>query len=135
MTEASNETTTEEKPKRKRAAKAAKPKKAAKAAKPKNGETKSIVDPKYLDRFQVSDVKTASGKRKAMDINDRIAAKLRGLDVKEVQSILKSNDIELPVGFAKRNPGLQRMAAGNMLRAKVRKGGKVSIDGQTVASL
>jgi hypothetical protein len=133
MTDVTNETT-EKKARKPRKDKGVKKAKAARAAKPK-GETKSVVDPRYLAKYQTHDVKTASGKRKSVDVGDRLAAKLRGMDVAGVVKVLKDNGIEVPKNLKDRNPGMARMVLGNSLRGFIRKGGKLNIGGVTIASL
>lgn len=116
------------------AKKAPKAKKAAKEA-PKGDAVGSVIDTtKYADRYKQNDTKTASG-RKGIDVGDRIAKALRGLDVKAVVKAVKDNGGTVNPNWEKLNPGLARMAAGNVLRGLVRKGTTVEVEGTKIASL
>lgn len=134
------ETATETKVRKPR--KAAAPKKApkraakvkAKVAKASNGETKSVVDTTRYT-YETSDTKTASG-RKSVDVGDRVAVAMRGLDAKAALKALKDNGLKPnPAWSPDLNPGLLRMSIGNMLRKVVRGGTSVQIGDKKIASL
>lgn len=110
---------------------AAKKKGAKKARKTKTDGTGSVID-RSKHKYQVHEVKTASGKRKSVDNSDRIAAALRGLDADGVKKVAKDNGLTLK---EYPNEGMLRMNVGNMLRGMVRRKEKVNIDGKSVASL
>lgn len=93
----------------------------------------SLIDrDKY--QYEKRDVKTASGKRKVVDNGDRIAKAMAGVTTEDLQKIADKNGIEKKMSSYP-NPGMARMNLGNMLRAKVRGGTKVDINGTVVASL
>ena len=132
----------EAKPKRARKAKAegkaakggAKAKKAApKRAAAKSGGSKSVIDQSKYD-YEVSDVKTASG-RKSVSNGDRVAQALRGLDAKSVLAALKDNGLKPNPSWDGLNPGMVRMNVGNMLRRLVRNNQSVKSGGKSIASL
>lgn len=78
----------------------------------------SIIDKTKVSGYHVSkDVKTAGG-RKAVDCNDKVAKALRGKTLDEVKTVARKNGLKdrLPK-WEHLNPGQQRMAIGNALRA------------------
>ncbi len=93
----------------------------AKAKKAKKNETASIIDPKYADRYKVSDTKTPSGRR-AVDKDDKVARALRGKDQDELGKIAKKQGLgeRWDKDWGKLNPGQRRMALGNAMRAQER---------------
>lgn len=107
--------------KEREAKKADKPKREPKAAK-KDDEGR-LVNPD-LTRYTVSEVKTASG-RKAIDVNDGVAAQLRGLDLSDVYRTASEATGESMAGLKRRyehlNPGMQRMNLGNLIRGAASK--------------
>lgn len=75
----------------------------------------------YLREAYVKhDVKTPSG-RKAFDTNDKVAAKLRGLDLDQAYAEAAIwcdiPESELRAKYGHLNPGMQRMNLGNKMRA------------------
>lgn len=107
---------------------AAKPAKVAKsAAKPKADrkvDDSAINDSRLvkpdLTRYVTSDeVKTASG-RKAIDIDDSVAAELRGMDLDDAYRAASAATGETQKALKERyghlNPGMQRMNLGNRIR-------------------
>ena len=75
----------------------------------------------YLREAYVKhDVKTPSG-RKAFDTNDKVAAKLRGLDLDQAYAEAAVwcdiPESELRAKYGHLNPGMQRMNLGNKMRA------------------
>lgn len=81
------------------------------------------------DRYKIHDVKTGSGKRRAVDNSDKVAGALRGLTEKEWKGVAKENGIKLKV---LNNPGLIRLALGNGLRRIMRTDKKIVVMGKTV---
>jgi hypothetical protein len=81
----------------------------------------SVVDPKYLDSYTKTDVKTASGKRFAVDKGDKVAKMLRGLGVDELKKIAREHGFQ--DWFAEKsetlNPGMLRMSLGNKIRGAI----------------
>jgi hypothetical protein len=78
-----------------------------------------------LDRYVTSaEVKTASG-RKAIDINDEVATRLRGLDLadtyREAASVTGQTQKSLREKYEHLNPGMQRMNLGNLIRGAASK--------------
>lgn len=116
--------------------KAAKPRVARKRAEKKaSAGTGSVIDlAKYKDRYQVHDQKTASG-RKSIDVGDRLAKAMRGLSAKEVIDAVEKNGGKVNPSWKDRNPGLARMAAGNVLRGMVRQGKSIEVGGAKIATL
>lgn len=108
---------------KKTAAKKTAAKKAAKAA-PKADDQAAdqaadrLVKPD-LNRYKVSEIKTASG-RKAIDIGDDVATRLRGLDLAEVYEVAAEetgySTSNLETRYRHLNPGMQRMNLGNLIR-------------------
>jgi hypothetical protein len=102
--------------------KPAKAKREPKPVKPKDHP--SLLNPD-LTRYVIhSDVKTASG-RKALDIDDEVAAELRGTDLSQAYRTASEATGETQKALKERyehlNPGMQRMNLGNLVRgAKAR---------------
>lgn len=106
---------------------------AAKKAKAKSKGKKSGIRAKgkgpgvlreYVEKgiYKVRDGKTAGG-NPSIDCGDKIAAKLRGMDLKDVyQHVAKASNLPL-AGLKKKyghlNVGMQRMNLGNVLRGAV----------------
>lgn len=107
-----------------RTAKDKKPEKAKREPKAAKAEANRLVNPD-LTRYTTSpEVKTASG-RKAIDVNDGVAAKLRGLDLGDTYRAASEATGE-PMAALKRkyehlNPGMQRMNLGNLIRGAASK--------------
>lgn len=102
-------------------AKAEKPKR---EPKPKTDDDGRLVKPN-LERYTVSaEVKTASG-RKAIDINDDVAARLRGSDLtdayREASEATGRTQKALRERYEHLNPGMQRMNLGNLIRGAASK--------------
>lgn len=80
----------------------------------------SVVDPKYTKpgHYKVSKIKTAGGKRYAMDVDDAVAKELRGKDMAELRKVAREHGVlkEFDERWSKLNVGLCRMAMGNRLR-------------------
>ena len=91
---------------------------------PKKGETKSVISADKAAKYKVSDVKTASGKRKSVDNDDKIAKALRGKSVDDLRKIANKTGLgdRFKANWSKLNPGMLRMSMGNALRAKARHG-------------
>lgn len=72
-----------------------------------------------LSRYVVSDVKTASG-RKAIDIGDDVASRLRGADLTDVYRAAAEATGQPMAALHRKydhlNPGMQRMNLGNLIR-------------------
>ena len=107
-------------------AKADKPAKAARQpkAKDENAEDNRLIKAD-LSRYEVvADVKTASG-RKAIDIGDEVAKRLRGADLKDVyREAAHATGVPMTQLHAKYdhlNPGMQRMNLGNLIRGAASK--------------
>lgn len=81
--------------------------------------------------YTTHDVKTGSGKRRAVDNKDKVAGALRGKTEKEWRIIAKENELPLK-NWAELNPGLMRLALGNALRRLMRANGKITVLGATV---
>lgn len=104
-------------------------KKAVKKSKKTDG---TVIDREKYD-YDTQVVKDKDGKNKRVTSNgDRIAEALKTLDAEGVKKVAKDNGLTLK---DYPNAGMLRMNVGNMLRGKVRKGEKVTINGKTVASL
>lgn len=103
--------------------KAEKPAKAKREPKPKTDDDGRLVKPD-LTRYEVSDVKTASG-RKAIDIADGVAKQLRGLDLADTYRAASEATGETQKALKERyehlNPGMQRMNLGNLIRGAASK--------------
>jgi len=81
------------------------------------------------DKYKVHDVKTGSGKRRAVDNDDRVSVALRGLTEKEWATVAKENAVKIKASLT---PGLRRLALGNSLRRLMRINGKITVLGATV---
>lgn len=103
--------------------KAEKPAKAKREPKPKTDDDGRLVKPD-LTRYEVSDVKTASG-RKAIDIADGVAKQLRGLDLADTYRAASDATGESMAALHRKydhlNPGMQRMNLGNLIRGAASK--------------
>lgn len=97
----------------------------------KKEATKAVIDYDTIQKYKVHDVKTGSGKRRAVDNNDKVAAALRGLNEKEHGRVAKENKIKIK-NFDTLNVGLRRLALGNALRRLMRTDKKISVLGKTV---
>lgn len=108
----------------------AKDRKPAKAQKPKrepkakdDAADSRLVNPD-LSRYEVSEVKTASG-RKAIDIADPVAKQLRGLDLGDTYRAASEATGESMAALHRKydhlNPGMQRMNLGNLIRGAASK--------------
>lgn len=85
----------------------------------KKAVTGSVVDPSYQDgRYKKSNVKTAGGKRNAVDVDDKVAKALRGLDIAGMGKVARENGLgdRFREKWSKLNAGLCRMALGNAMR-------------------
>lgn len=102
-------------------AKADKPKREPKAAK---AESDRLVNPDLARYVTSAEVKTASG-RKAIDVNDGVASKLRGLDLADTYRAAAEATGESMAGLKRKyehlNPGMQRMNLGNLIRGAASK--------------
>lgn len=104
----------------KKAPKAAK-KPVKKAAKKKTQAAGDIMGDARAN-YEKSNVKTASGAR-SLSNGDNIAQALNGLTLEQLTKVAKRADVEERfAGWAKLNPGMQRMNLGNVLRAQVKAG-------------
>lgn len=112
---------------RKAPAKAAAPVKAP--AKATDGTGPKIDRSKY--QYDSSDTKSASG-RKTVNNGDALATALAGKTHTEVIDLVKANGGKVNDNWTNLNPGMQRMSAGNVLRAMWRKEGVITIDGKKV---
>lgn len=81
------------------------------------------------DRYVTHDVKTGSGKRRAVDNDDKVASALRGTTEKDWAKIAKENGIKININL---QAGLRRLALGNSLRRVLRVEKKISVLGKTV---
>lgn len=92
------------------------------ASKGASNESKSVIPRDRAKSYTVSDVKTASGKRKSIDTNDEVAVMLRGKSVEELQTIAARYGLEdrFKEKWAHLNPGMIRMSFGNALRGVMR---------------
>lgn len=96
--------------------------KKAKGGKAKS-ETKSVISAERASSYHVSDVKTASGRRKSVDNNDKIAKELRGADIDTLAKVAKRHKVSDRFDAWQKkglNPGMIRMNLGNVLRAQAR---------------
>lgn len=92
---------------------------------------KAVIEYDVIKKYKVHDAKTGSGKRRAVDNNDKIAAALRGLTEKEWSKVAKANKVKVK-NSAKLNPGLRRLALGNALRRVMRENGKIDVLGKAI---
>lgn len=74
--------------------------------------------------YNVYPIKTASGRR-SVDSGDALAAALRGKSLEDVVGLVELNGMTKNPAWANINAGLARMAAGNMLRAELKRKGKL----------
>lgn len=92
-----------------------------KAAKKPANETKSVISRERASTYKVSDVKTASGKRKSVDNDDETARMLRGKSREDLVALAKRHGLEDRLKKWKDlNEGMFRMTFGNALRAVLR---------------
>lgn len=90
------------------------------------------VDTKYRHRYPVDkEKKTVSGKP-SIGLDDDLTQALKGLGVDDLRRVASENSIEYKWGT--RNPGMQRMCLGNVLRAMARKGGRVVVLGDVIVA-
>lgn len=87
---------------------------------------------RYSPKYVKSEVKTAGGKRKSMDIGDALAQALRGKTTEELTTICNSNGVDTS-RWTHLQPGRFRMQVGRALRVIIRHGksvkvGKLKID-------
>ena len=92
-------------------------------------KTGAVIKYEKIQTYKVNDVRTGSGKRRAVDNNDVVSNALRGKTDKEWATIAKENGIEIK---SKLQAGLRRLALGNALRRLVRVNGKIKVLGKTV---
>jgi len=117
-----------------------KPKAAKKAANTRKAKAassgKGIIGPEYRKEYAVDRKnKTASG-NPTVSNGDRIAQAMRGLDLDACSKVAKENKLQDKFsGWAKLNPGQQRMNLGNVLRGLVRKGEGATVQGKAIKSL
>jgi len=94
------------------------------------GDTKGKVV--IVDRARYTyprhETKTASG-RKAIDNDDTIANILRGRSLEDTFNLMRDNGININPDWSRLNPGLQRMAAGNVIRGFYKNSGYILVDG------
>lgn len=100
-------------------------------AKKKVNKTKAVIGYDVIQKYTVHDIKTGSGKRRAVDNNDKVASVLRGLNEREWKKVSNENKIKVK-NFDTLNPGLRRLALGNALRRVMRVEGKITVLGKTV---
>ena len=91
-----------------------------------------VVDRSRYDYVTTKEVKTASG-RASVDNNDPLAAALRGKTCDEVIALVDANGGVVNPNWQNLNPGLARMAAGNVLRKLAKRTEGIKIDGKTLA--
>lgn len=94
---------------------------------------KAVIDYDTIKGYKVHDSKTGSGKRRAVDNNDKVASAMRGLTEKEWVRVAKENKVTVR-NFDKLNPGLRRLALGNALRRILRTDGEIKVLGHKVAA-
>lgn len=94
----------------------------AKTKAKKKADTASVISKEKAATYKVSDVKTASGKRKSVDNDDKVAKALRGKSVDDLAKIASKNKLgdRFKTWRGNLNEGMVRMAIGNALRAMVR---------------
>lgn len=117
--------------------KVAKPKKVASKAKAK--KTAKSHDSDLFDRekyqYEADKEHKTAGGRPSVNNGDRLATALTGKTGADMKKILKENGLEWNPEWDARNEGMQKMNASNRLRAAVKRGEKVKIDGKSIASL
>lgn len=94
-------------------------------------KSKAVIDYDTIQKYKVHETKTGSGKRRAVDNNDKVAAALRGLNEKEWKRVAFANKVKVK-NFEKLNAGLKRLALGNALRRVMRTDGKIDVLGKSV---
>lgn len=116
----------------------AKPKKAAKAkAKAKKAAASSDSDIFDREKYQYEadkEHKTA-GNRASVNNGDRLAQALTGKDGAAMKKVLKENGLDWNPAWDDKNQGMQKMNATNRLRAAIKRGEKIKVDGKTIASV
>lgn len=105
----------------------------AEPAAPAEGEAAPAEKKVNIDRsrYQKYDTKTAGG-RPSVDNGDPLAEALRGMTAEQVIQVLEANGGAAKEGWANLNVGMQRMNAGNALRAILKKNGSVIVGETTV---
>lgn len=96
-----------------------------------NGKSKAVIGYDTIQKYKIHDVKTGSGKRRAVDNNDKVATALRSLNEREWKRIAAANKVRVK-NFDKLNAGLKRLALGNALRRVMRVEGKIDVLGKSV---
>lgn len=94
---------------------------------------KAVIGYDTIKNYKVHDSKTGSGKRRAVDNNDKVASAMRGLTEKEWARVAKENKVTVR-NFTKLNPGLRRLALGNALRRLLRVDGAIKVLGHRVSA-
>lgn len=89
---------------------------------------------RYSPKYVKSDVKTAGGKRKSMDIGDTLAKALRGKDADELTKICEKNGIDTS-RWTHLQPGRFRMQVGRALRVHIRHGKPIKVGKQVIDKL
>lgn len=92
---------------------------------------KAVIEYDTIKKYKVHEQKTGSGKRRAVDNNDKVAGALRGLNEKQWAKVLRENKVTVK-NFIKLNPGLRRLALGNALRRVMRENKRIVVLGRTV---
>ena len=112
---------------------AAAAKMATKAERPEGeGHSSGVVDRSRYEYMVTKDVKTASG-RASVDNADPLAEMLRGKKSDEVIALVEANGGEVNPKWESLNPGLARMAAGNVLRKLAKRTEGIKVDGKKLA--
>jgi hypothetical protein len=96
----------------------------------KKAKTGAVIEYSVIrDKYTTHEAKTGSGKRRAVDNNDKVASALRGTTEKDWAKIAKENGIKLNKEL---QAGLRRLALGNSLRRVLRVEKKINVLGKTV---
>lgn len=93
--------------------------------------SRSVVPRDRYSYVTHDDVKTQSG-RASVDNDDTIASALRGKTTEQVYEVLTASGGEIQDKWLRLNPGMQRMAAGNVIRRIYNAGEPVLVDGETL---
>lgn len=97
------------------------------------GDEGGTVNRKYTVDYVSHDVATKGG-RKSINNNDALAIALMGKDSDATFDVLRANGLE-PGVWDHLNEGMKKMNAGNKLRALIKKGTPVTVDGIQVTAL
>lgn len=100
-------------------------------------KTGNVIDGSRYKYDRVKFVGADGKTRTSANNGDSIAQAMLGMTPDEVMHVVEENGLaeKLAKHYRKLNPGHFRMVVGNALRATIKKGGKVKVNGRWISSL